>query len=214
MPLPMVHLLLAEKIGQLAGKEPDAYFLLGSIAPDAIHMRLGSVRKDKHRTHFFGGKQWDAVEIQNHWNHILKKLNSHENRSPQEQSFFTGYCFHTLLDMIWIVEVFNVLERTLRAGGMGFEYIRSKYYAETDACDVFLYQNTTWAKSVREKLVGVSALELEGVLTAEEILKWKNVVLSKMERYETAVLQETFYINPKNIEKLIDDLAGKVYKLL
>ena len=210
----MVHLLLAEKIGQLAGKEPDAYFLLGSIAPDAIHMRPGSVRKDKHRTHFFSGKKWDAAEIQNHWNCVLEKLNSDRNRSPQAQSFFAGYCIHTLLDMVWIVEVFNVLEKTLRAGGMGFEYTRSKYYAETDACDVFLYQNTTWAKRVREKLAGVSSLELEGVLTAEEILKWKNVVLSKMERYETAAFQEPFYINPKNIEKILDDLAKKVYRLL
>ena len=50
MPLPMVHLSTAVKINTLQGlKSPEFY--LGSISPDAVHMRTGFVRDDKIRSH-------------------------------------------------------------------------------------------------------------------------------------------------------------------
>ena len=54
MPLPMIHLAVAVGVHTLAGREPSAAFLLGSIAPDAIHMRDGADRSDKERTHLEG----------------------------------------------------------------------------------------------------------------------------------------------------------------
>lgn len=210
MPLPMVHLLLAEKIGKKIGKEPDAYFLLGSIAPDAIHMRPGTNRKDKHRTHFFRGKQWDGQEVQMHWETVLEKLECYADARPEQRSFATGYCLHTLLDITWIEQVFNVLARTLRAGGIGFEDIRTKYYAETNACDAFLYQQSVWVPKVRSLLTGVPSFAFEQVLTAEEIGLWRDVVLGKMDVYETAVPKEAFYITNDNIHNLTDALAEKI----
>ena len=45
MPLPMVHLSTAVKISILQGlKSPEFY--LGSLSPDAVHMRAGFVRDD------------------------------------------------------------------------------------------------------------------------------------------------------------------------
>ena len=50
MPLPMVHLSTAVKISTIQGlKSPEFY--LGSISPDAVHMRTGFVRDDKTRSH-------------------------------------------------------------------------------------------------------------------------------------------------------------------
>ena len=39
MPLPMVHLSVAVSLCEKDGRFPSPDFLLGSIAPDAIHMR-------------------------------------------------------------------------------------------------------------------------------------------------------------------------------
>lgn len=210
MPLPMVHLLLAEKIGEKIGKTPDAYFLLGSIAPDAIHMRPGTTRKDKHRTHFFGGKQWDVAEVQHHWKMVMDKLEGYCDADSETWSFATGYCIHTLLDITWIEQVFNVLAMTLRAGGIGFEDIRTKYYAETNACDAFLYQQSAWVPKTRSLLKEVPTLGFEQVLTAGEIGLWRDVILGKMDAYETVVPKETFYITNDNIHNLTDTLAEKI----
>ncbi len=53
MPLPMVHLSTAVKINTLQDlKSPEFY--LGSISPDAVHMRTGFVRDDKARSQTYG----------------------------------------------------------------------------------------------------------------------------------------------------------------
>lgn len=51
MPLPMVHLAVAHNIlPNIDIAKPDMFYL-GAISPDAIHMREGSTRQDKIRTH-------------------------------------------------------------------------------------------------------------------------------------------------------------------
>lgn len=210
MPLPMVHLLLAEKIGEKLGKEPDAYFLLGSIAPDAIHMRPGTSRKDKHVTHFFRGKQWDAAEVEHHWKTVMETLDGYRYADAAQRSFAAGYCIHTLLDMTWIEQVFNVLAMTLRAGGIGFEDIRTKYYAETNACDALLYQQSSWSQQARESLRSVSPMGFGKILSATEVGLWRDVVLDKMAHYEKISPKESFYITDKNIHVLTEKLAEKM----
>lgn len=51
MPLPMAHLAVAVRIQNLVDRNSFPNFLLGSIAPDAIHMRPGSGPDDKQRGH-------------------------------------------------------------------------------------------------------------------------------------------------------------------
>lgn len=210
MPLPMVHLLLAEKIGEQLGKKPDAAFLLGSIAPDAIHVRTGTNRRDKHGTHFFRGKLWDKEEVERHWNLVAQKLENGVFATPQERAFAEGYCIHTLLDMVWIEQFFNVLANTLRAGGIGFEDIRTKYYAETNACDAAIYQKYPWVGEVRQQLMSAMPLEFEQLLTAREVGLWRDNVIGKMHTYETVVPKETFYITGGGIATFIDELAGSI----
>ncbi len=51
MPLPMVHLAVAVQLAARHDQFPSPAFLLGSLSPDAIHMRPDSVGDDKEKTH-------------------------------------------------------------------------------------------------------------------------------------------------------------------
>ena len=51
MPLPMVHLSVAHCLIQDHGYPDSPTFYLGSIAPDAIHVRPGTAQKEKHVVH-------------------------------------------------------------------------------------------------------------------------------------------------------------------
>jgi len=55
MPLPMVHLAVAVRLYEAQGVLPPSGFLLGSLAPDAIHARPGTQRADKDVTHLLPG---------------------------------------------------------------------------------------------------------------------------------------------------------------
>ena len=157
-----------------------------------------------------------------HWDAALKTLQSYDFKNEEERAFVTGYYVHTMLDMVWIVQVFNVLANTLRAGGIGFEDIRTKYYAETNACDAFLYQQCSWVPNAEKVLQTITPLEFHGLLTAQEIGLWREVVLGKMERYKNMTKKDTVYITNQNIQSLISLLAEEIvttcakkgYKLL
>jgi hypothetical protein len=64
MPLPMVHLKIAVQSHSLAERSLTPEFLLGSLAPDAIHMRANTNRDDKNRVHLYvsDGTESEVVE--------------------------------------------------------------------------------------------------------------------------------------------------------
>jgi hypothetical protein len=74
MPWPMVHFAIAEK---LFDHEPLPEFLLGSIAPDAIHMRENTTRQDKNKTHLCraDGTMPDLITFRNF---LKENLNKYE----------------------------------------------------------------------------------------------------------------------------------------
>lgn len=62
MPLPMIHLSVAVNIEKSLGLENSPLFFLGSISPDAIHMRIDSSSKDKNKIHYKGETKDESLE--------------------------------------------------------------------------------------------------------------------------------------------------------
>lgn len=53
MPLPMVHLCAANKLIDYINIKDISSFYLGSISPDAVHMREDYIPDDKSKSHLF-----------------------------------------------------------------------------------------------------------------------------------------------------------------
>jgi hypothetical protein len=85
MPLPMVHLAIAVRAHELMGSEPTPAFLLGSIAPDAIHMRPNATRDDKRKTHLLS----DVADPGGHKHmcQLLDRYRARGNEAIQQFSF-------------------------------------------------------------------------------------------------------------------------------
>ncbi|MFC0214140.1 hypothetical protein ACFFK0_17060 [Paenibacillus chartarius] len=87
MPWPMVHFAIADRV---CCGEPSPSFLIGSIAPDAIHARAGSTREDKERTHFVQNGTLPTVdEIGRQAAHFF-----HQDEAPEWKAFVRGYMSH------------------------------------------------------------------------------------------------------------------------
>jgi len=94
MPLPMVHLAVAVQMHRLEGSAPSPDFLLGSIAPDAIHMHPDSGRDDKRRVHL--------AEIHDpHHERARLLLAQHGSDRSSAMGFAEGYVAHLLTDYLW-----------------------------------------------------------------------------------------------------------------
>lgn len=212
MPLPMVHLLLANTIYTCQNKGCHPYFLLGSIAPDAIHARPGTNRLDKHKTHLFLQGHSEESSVEQHLKNVESLLASGDVVEANQWEFLKGYCVHTMLDMVWIHDIFLVLEKSLRSGGVPFTDVRTKYYEETNYCDALIFQKEKWVPGVQEILAQTEPLDGPTGLTANEIESWRNEVLQKMQGYKTYAGPVSHYITYPVIQKMVQRVSKQIIK--
>jgi len=184
MPLPMVHMLLAKKIEEKSQQRHNDYFLLGSIAPDSIHTRPGTNRADKHRTHMFESGHGTEYTIKRNRQCVKNVIEEFRHHDENYREFVKGYCIHTILDIMWINKIFNVLESTLRSGGLNFNDIRTIYYHETNICDGIIYNCSSWASEYKNVLKDIDPVGFKDILTKDEVGLWRDGIVSKMDKYE------------------------------
>ena len=93
MPLPMVHLVVANRLVDSMEIGDPAGFFLGAISPDAVHMRANFTREHKAISHLSTGTdkaQWftNAVAF------------TKEGISAAD-AFAIGYGIHLMTDAVW-----------------------------------------------------------------------------------------------------------------
>ena len=130
MPLLMVHLAVAVRMHDLDESTPSPDFLLGSIAPDAIHMRAGSGSDDKQRVHL--------SELHDPQHDRLRELLA-QSGSPKlsTMGFAEGYVAHILIDHLWGDKIGDSFRRSIPPD-LPPQERASLHYLETDQIDIDL----------------------------------------------------------------------------
>lgn len=170
MPLPMVHLTVAMQVRARHKQEPTAAFLLGSLAPDAIHMREHASKEDKHAVHL----RTSAEQI--HLHAVRDVLERSWQTTPDRQDFAEGYAVHLLTDWHWFTSIYTTFRQTAPDTFTAQE-LRALYYQETDQVDFDLFYQMPWRQQVWEQLATVQPADFGVLLTADEIRKWQHRVL-------------------------------------
>jgi hypothetical protein len=166
MPLPMVHFAIAVELAARIQQQPTGAFLLGSIAPDAIHMRPGTDRLDKRRTHLN-----EPPDTADHAQ-LYSWLRQHAPAADPQLAFTVGYLAHILADRLWLERVVTPFRSRL-ASDADPAVIRALYYQETDQIDFDLYHQVPWRALVWEAVQSAVAPNYLPLLSAEEIDQWR-----------------------------------------
>lgn len=170
MPLPMVHLAIAVRLYARNNLVPPPPFLLGSLAPDAIHMRPNVTRADKDITHL--GKPSTTHDAA-----PLKTFVQRAGVTDQMQhAFLVGYVAHILADRRWTATVIPHFSQALPSSVSADER-RTVYYQETDQIDFNLYHHAPWRPVTWMALATAAPLPAEALLTAAEIGQWRDRTL-------------------------------------
>lgn len=171
MALPMVHLTVAHQLVCSCDVQPLPAFYLGSIAPDAIHMRPGTGGEDKRVVHLYQDRSLDLGRV--------GELFTARWKVSRDKAFAEGYCVHLLTDYYWVREVVLPLQAEL--GGqmqMPRHELRTLYYNECDKIDLDLYDQQPWREDVWALLRSAQVSDFRGLLSQGEIVKWRDRVLS------------------------------------
>lgn len=181
MPLPMVHLhvavLFADANPERVERGP---FYLGNIAPDSIHMREGTTREDKEYTHF------NPKDDENYVARLQELYFVYiQQRSDKGWKWFIrGYFMHVMTDYYWFRSVYPEFVERVNSTDETNDVKRTKdelgrlYYQETDQIDFNLYYHANWSGNVWHMLKSTQSYDVEGRLTAEEILRWRDRTIS------------------------------------
>lgn len=159
MALPMAHLMAAygwaEKYCLSALHSPEFY--LGSISPDAIHSRSSTNRSDKFITHL-------SCKF-NDYSNVEKFLEENDGM------FALGYAVHIVTDRLWSSFYRDNYKGLFDGNG---KVIPAVYYNDTDQVDFMLYERSSLRVFLWDMLERSVSPELNGLLTSDEIERWKH----------------------------------------
>ncbi len=198
MPLPMVHLAIATKLINIFQIERyQSEYLLGNIAPDAIHMRAKTNDIDKEKTHLSFPKDNSEHNRVN----ILYKTNKH--KAEPLPIFTLGYITHILTDRLWWQEVIPLFRKEI-PNSISEEEIRRLYYRDTDKIDWDLYNQEKWRTNAWKCLSSAIIIDFKPYLSKSEIDRWRNRTLQWYEKYNKEGEINPIYITNKQVVKFID----------
>ena len=202
MPLPMVHLAIAQKMKTILPKHYNrGEIYLGSIAPDAIHIREGFVREYKYITHLKYGHDGDVIK------RLLEKNNG------LMDSFHLGYLMHVFTDMLWLEEVFRPFLASLPEGSSDRERNRI-YYGEMRQLDHELYAQSPWCNAVFASMKSAKIPQEFSLLSAHEMKKWRDQTILCLQREKTKEKKPLSCFSQKMISDFIDKAIADIQSKL
>ena len=205
MPLPMVHLAVAAMMLPDLQDPRVPAFLVGNIAPDAIHMRPGWTTDDKRRVHLFlsstdvpDGAELAARDLLTDW----------RNHGVAIGPLHIGYAAHVLTDLLWRARVWFPLRKKLPAE-IGYQEGRVLYYRETDEIDRQIFETALWRDQVWRLLAEAQPADIPDMVSAGEIALWRQRTLGWFDHLAPAT-EPPLYLTTAGVLSFAEDAAAQV----
>lgn len=206
MPLPMIHLSVAYKINLPKCLKSPAFYL-GSISPDAVHMRSGAEPSDKVKSHCNTREIATIGELAP----LCEKINLSEN---EEKSFLIGYLVHILTDLYWGDSVQPVFKKHYLQDSSPVQDRRMAYYNDTDQLDFEFYKREKWRPEVWKLLKQAEGFSAEGMVSQQEVFDWKNRTLNWYNSGKSQHSLPVKYISYEDLDRFTDYAARKCEEYL
>lgn len=197
MPWPMVHFAIAAEI---SGLNPSPSFLLGSIAPDAVHMRGNVTREDKGKTHLISNGTFPSIDKLK--NELLTCLD--KRTEPDWKEYVLGYFAHIYADIRWTETLYADFEKKFQGNP---EDIRKTYNQEVSQIEFNLLKSEQWAGMVLRKLRISSAYTMDSWVTDTEVNGYRDVKLEWLQNGRNEPKLQTVYFTDDAVRKFIDSTA-------
>ncbi|MCL2217671.1 MAG: hypothetical protein FWB91_11725 [Defluviitaleaceae bacterium] len=214
MAFPFTHLNVAFRVlkSRPLSETDAAQFLLGSVAPDAIHYRaeflgaeMAKIGAAKKITHLcpVSNERWGEVTDNDGWINCVKNFLA-SNPGPLS----AGYAVHVLTDIqnnrtLWHSFRTNYPEEAAKG-------YTSRYYDDLRAIEMHLYKRLTESPHIMRLLAKGVPDKIPGLTLKEELRAIQNNLLH--EHFKTAASSsytyEYSFISPDDMLTFIDDAVS------
>ncbi|WP_029066854.1 zinc dependent phospholipase C family protein [Lachnobacterium bovis] len=224
MAFQMVHMEVAYRmLKYMPDMKYKEDFILGSVAPDSVHMETVYKVEDKIDSHLFWGcGPWAKTTDSEKWkNNILDFWEKSKEIKDVSREFLMGYAVHCLTDYCNDLNVWIALKNKSK---IPEEELKKLFYPESRGIDQWLFLNSPNAKNIMELLEKGRAFSIENKVKKEMIEKEKLHLLNR--QYKTDLTDEVRanlrdeivnnyrFVPPEFMEKFLNQTAKDVYCML
>ncbi|WP_310186902.1 hypothetical protein [Bacillus sp. 3255] len=204
----MVHFSIALRVWE---EELTPEFLLGSLAPDAIHMREGTNRQDKGRTHLCldDGTMPDLAVIHRFCEERLR------SRDPFFRQFALGYAAHIWTDLRWTQTVWqSFVEQAGQQRIEPFGDLKSIYNREVCQLDYDLLRMEKRADAMLASVARSRAYSLPPLLKEQEIASYGDRVVRDLRDASMEPRITPAYITMDTIQEFMERTSEELRELM
>lgn len=173
MSLQMIHMEIAYRLLEyLPQIEHPAEFILGSVAPDAVHMNSHYDVNSKVKSHLFENcGPWGDTQDYEQWRsniEVYLEGITAAQEEPARRDFMLGICVHCLTDRWNDIRIWRKAQSEFLTT-MTFEAFKEAFYREQRSIDNWLYQNSGNTPEIRKLLADAESFEIEGLVDEGEL---------------------------------------------
>lgn len=204
MSLQMIHMEIAYRLLEyLPQIEHPAEFILGSVAPDAVHMNPNYDVSSKVKSHLFKGcgmwgdtldyEQWRS-NIEAYFEQIVTA-----QEEPARRDFSIGICVHCLTDRWNDIRIWRKAQSEFLPT-MTFEAFKEAFYREQRSIDNWLYQNSENTAQIRKLLANAESFAIEDLVDEEELESLRKHLLTVQYDVEKVDITNNRFFTAEKIE--------------
>ena len=213
----MTHIYIAEKVAErLGGIKDYPTYLLGSIAPDAVHASDTYVVTDKERSHLFKeGMHWGKIASKGQasiWEESIREFYE-ANKDRYNRDFLLGYIVHLFSDVYSSMNFFYPYICSI--GGELTPEHREQFLKENFGYNYRLFLDYGKARDLKKELEAGKAETFDGVLDKELVSKRVELLFNRefIER-DISDIDSYTICSYEAMKKLIDGSAEYVVREL
>lgn len=192
MPWPMVHFAIASEIVT----HPSPSLLLGSLAPDSIHVRT-NIRSEKAKTHLMPEEHEFATDAD--FRQVIESNRHRMQQNPQFTEYLRGYIAHIYTDREWTFQIYPPYEAHPNG--------RSVYTHDVKKLEFRILREYAGASGWLDQLKTGKAYEFGG-LTEQEVYQYRGEKLDFFMTQENEPVDDLHVITMDGISGFIQQTAS------
>ncbi|GGN91466.1 hypothetical protein [Saccharibacillus kuerlensis] len=198
MPWPMVHFAISQ---QLYSGSPTPNLLLGSIAPDAVHIRGDVTREEKGLTHLVHEGRLAQKK------QIFEKLEEYlqMQSEPEWIDFIVGYFTHIYTDLRWTETLYTDFEKVYKG-----DHIREAYKNEVSQIEFELQKSMNNILDMKKQLVLAKGYSIYPFVTEDEVKQYRDLKLIWLNEPNNEPKIQNIYFTTDKVKQFILETTKEV----
>ena len=220
MAFQMIHMEIAYRLlNRIPWITNRADFILGSVAPDAVHMKADFCMEQKVHSHMFEGcGEWGDTQDYNRWERNVTSFLYKLGTRKEEKEFTAlayGLCVHCFTDYWNDLRIWRKLQSE-NIPPMTPEQFRAEYYPEAKGIDRWLYQNSEHTEAIRKLMTEAVAHDIHGLVEKKTLEQQREYLLNVQYHAEKIDIGSFRFLSAAKIEEFIlfcvEDIAYRLLK--